>query len=139
MWSTRVAARLPAKTLWVTCLYNRGLFNSVLIAEGIRAAQAKTGKKVITASDLRDGFETFDLTEARLKELGLEGFTAPIKGSCKDHEGGGSVFIQQWDGKDWVKISDPIAPDTAVVRPLLEEAADKYLADKPKWTTQTCS
>ena len=51
---------------------------------------------------------------------------------------GGSVFIQQWDGKDWVKISDPIAPDTAVVRPLLEEAADKYLADKPTWTTQTC-
>jgi branched-chain amino acid transport system substrate-binding protein len=39
-------------------LYNRGLFNSVLIAEGIRAAQAKTGKKVITGADLRDGFET---------------------------------------------------------------------------------
>ena len=39
-------------------LYNRGLFNSVLIAEGIRAAQAKTGKKVITGADLRDGFES---------------------------------------------------------------------------------
>ncbi len=111
----------------------------MLIAEGIRAAQEKTGKKVITGADQRDGFELFDLSEARLKELGLEGFTAPIKGSCKDHEGAGSVFIQQWDGKDWVKISDPIAPDTAVVRPLLEAAADKYLSDKPEWKTQTCS
>ena len=132
-------SQVASKDLVGDVLYNRGLFNSVLIAEGIRAAQAKTGKKVITAADLRDGFELFDLNEARLKELGLEGFTAPIKGSCTDHEGAGSVFIQQWDGKDWVKISDPIAPDTAVVRPLLEEAADKYLADKPDWETQTCS
>lgn len=131
-------SQVASKDLVGDVLYNRGLFNSVLIAEGIRAAQAKTGKKVITGADLRDGFETFDLSEARLKELGLEGFTAPIKGSCKDHEGAGSVFIQQWDGKDWVKISDPIAPDTAVVRPLLEAAADKYLSDKPEWKTQTC-
>ncbi len=131
-------SQVASKDLVGDVLYNRGLFNSVLIAEGIRAAQAKTGKKVITGADLRDGFETFDLSEARLKELGLEGFTAPIKGSCKDHEGAGSVFIQQWDGKDWVKISDPIAPDTAVVRPLLEAAAEKYLADKPEWKTQTC-
>jgi len=132
-------SQVASKDLVGDVLYNRGLFNSVLIAEGIRAAQAKTGKKVITGADLRDGFETFDLSEARLKEIGLEGFTAPIKGSCKDHEGAGSVFIQQWDGKDWVKISDPIAPDTAVVRPLLEAAADKYLSDKPEWKTQTCS
>jgi len=131
-------SQVASKDLVGDVLYNRGLFNSVLIAEGIRAAQAKTGKKVITGADLRDGFETFDLTAARLKELGLEGFTAPIKGSCKDHEGAGSVFIQQWNGKDWEKISDPIAPDTAVVRPLLEAAADKYLADKPEWKTQTC-
>ncbi|MGI9514572.1 MAG: ABC transporter substrate-binding protein [Anderseniella sp.] len=132
-------SQVASKDLVGDVLYNRGLFNSVLIAEGIRAAQAKTGKKVITGADLRDGFENFDLSEARLKEIGLEGFTAPIKGSCKDHEGAGSVFIQQWDGKDWVKISDPIAPDTAVVRPLLEAAADKYLSDKPEWKTQTCN
>jgi branched-chain amino acid transport system substrate-binding protein len=120
-------------------LYNRGLFNAVLIAEGIRAAQANTGKKVITAEDLRKGFETFDLSEARLKEIGLEGFTAPIKGSCADHEGAGAVFLMQWDGKDWSKISDPIPPMTDVVRPLLEQAADDYLKDKPNWETQKCS
>jgi branched-chain amino acid transport system substrate-binding protein len=119
-------------------LYNRGLFNAVLIAEGIRAAQAATGKKVITGEDLRMGFEKFDLSEARLKEIGLEGFTSPIKASCADHEGGGAVFIQQWDGSDWKRVSDLIPPMTDAVRPLLEKAAEDYLKDKPNWQTQTC-
>jgi len=120
-------------------LYNRGLFNAVLVAEAIATAQKTTGKKVITGEDMRAGFENFDLSAARLKELGLEGFTGALKGSCKDHEGGGSVFIQQWTGSGWEKISDPIAPMNDVVKPLLEEAAKKYIADKPEWQTQTCS
>lgn len=119
-------------------LYNRGLFNAVIVSEAIRAAQAATGKKSITGADMRLGLETFDLSEARLKEIGLEGFTAPIKASCADHEGGGSVFIQQWNGSDWERITDPIAPMNDVVRPLLKAAADKHLADNPDWKTQTC-
>ncbi len=50
---------------------------------------------------MRLGLETFDLTAARLTELGLEGFMAPIKASCKDHEGGGGIFVQQWNGSSW--------------------------------------
>jgi len=120
-------------------LYNRGMFNAVVLAEAIAAAQKATGKKVITGEDMRVGLESFDLSEARLKELGLEGFTAPIKASCKDHEGGGSIFIQQWNGSAWEKVTDSITPMTDVVRPLLEEAAKNYVADKPEWKTQTCS
>ncbi|MGB7204927.1 MAG: ABC transporter substrate-binding protein [Anderseniella sp.] len=120
-------------------LYNRGLFNAVLIAEAIHAAQKATGKKAITGEDMRLGLEKFDLSDVRLKEIGLEGFTAAIKGDCKDHEGAGGVSMMQWDGKTWNKITDPIAPDTAVVRPLLEAAAADYLKDKPDWQTQTCS
>jgi len=119
-------------------LYNRGLFNAVIVAEAVRAAQTKTGKASITGADMRDGLESFDLSEARLAELGLAGFTAPIKGGCSDHEGGGSVFMQQWNGETFEKITDPIAPMTDVVRPLLEEAAAKYLSDKPEWQTQDC-
>ncbi|MEM7215459.1 MAG: ABC transporter substrate-binding protein [Pseudomonadota bacterium] len=119
-------------------LYNRGLFNAVIVSEAIRAAQAATGKKSITGEDMRLGLETFDLSEARLKELGLEGFTAPIKASCADHEGGGSVFIQQWDGSDWARITDPIEPMNDIVRPLLEAAADKYVSEQADWQTQTC-
>jgi branched-chain amino acid transport system substrate-binding protein len=132
-------SQVESKDLVGDVLYNRGLFNAVIVAEAIKAAQDKTGKKVITGEDMRVGLENFDLSEARLKELGLEGFAAPIKGSCKDHEGGGSVFLMQWDGKDWSKITDPIAPMQDIVRPLLEQAADEYLKDKPNWQTQTCS
>lgn len=120
-------------------LYNRGLFNAVIVAEAIATAQKATGKKSITGEDMRLGMETFDLSAARLKELGLEGFTAPIKASCKDHEGGGGVFVQQWNGSAWDKITDPITPMIDVVRPLLEEAANTYVSDKPGWKTQTCS
>ena len=119
-------------------LYNRGLFNSVILAEAIRAAQEITGKKVIDGADMRLGFENLDLSEERLAELGLEGFTSPITGSCADHEGGGPVFIQQWTGDDWERVSDFITPDTAVTRPMLETAAEQYVADKPDAASQTC-
>jgi len=88
---------------------------------------------------MRDGLESFDLSEARLAEIGLAGFTAPIKGDCSDHEGAGSVFMQQWNGSTFEKITDPITPMTDVVRPLLEDAAAKYLSDKPEWQKQTCN
>jgi len=120
-------------------LYNRGLFNAVILAEAVRVAQEATGKKVINGEDMRMGLENIDLSEARLAELGLEGFTGPVKGSCEDHEGAGSVFIQQWNGNDWERATDLIEPMNDVVRPLLEEAAEKYIADKPDWETVSCS
>ena len=38
--------------------YNRGVMNSVLMAEAIRNAQRLTGKKVVDADDVRRGLET---------------------------------------------------------------------------------
>ncbi len=119
-------------------LYNRGLFNAVIVAEAIATAQKKTGKKVITGADMRVGLENFVLDQARLTALGLPNFTGDVKGSCKDHEGAGAVFIQQWDGKDWKQKSELIAPMTDIVGPLLQAAADKYTSDKPEWKGQTC-
>jgi len=92
----------------------------------------------INGEDMRMGLENIDLTQARLEELGLAGFTGAIKGSCADHEGAGSIFIQQWDGGDWNRVTDLIPPMNDVVRPLLEEAAEKYIADKPDWQTVEC-
>ncbi|MBX2825147.1 MAG: ABC transporter substrate-binding protein [Gammaproteobacteria bacterium] len=119
-------------------LYNRGMFNAVVVAEAIRVAQGLTGKTVITAADMRDGMENIDLSAERLTELGLENFTSPIKGSCSDHEGAGAVFIQQWNGSDWERVSDLIPPMNDVVRPLLEEAAETYVSDKPDWKVASC-
>ena len=120
-------------------LYNRGMFNAVVLAEAITIAQATTGKKIINGADMRDGLEAIDLNQARLIELGLEGFTGSVKGTCADHEGAGAIFIQQWNGTDWEKISDLIPPMTDVVRPMLEEAAEAYVSDKPEWKGQACS
>jgi len=120
-------------------LYNRGMFNAVVLAEAITIAQAKTGKASITGADMRDGLENINLDDARLAELGLEGFTGGIKGSCSDHEGAGSIFLQQWTGSDWEKVTDLIEPMNDTVRPLLEEAAEKYISDKPDWAGQTCN
>jgi len=61
-------------------LYNRGMFNAVVLAEAIMIAQEKTGKASVTGADVRDGLENINLDAARLAELGLEGFTGEIKG-----------------------------------------------------------
>ncbi len=120
-------------------IYNRGVFNAVILAEAIHEAQAATGKSVITGADMRDGMEAIKLTEERLSELGLPNFTGEVIGSCEDHEGGGSVFIQQWTGSDWERKTDLIEPMTDVVQPMLAEAAESYISDKPDWQTQSCS
>lgn len=118
-------------------LYNRGVYNSMLIAEGIRNAQQLTGKKVVTGEDVRRGLETLDLNEARLKELGLEGFAGPIKLTCTDHNGHRPAFMQQWDGEKWVKISEPIEPMADRVKPLLDAAAKDYAEKSTGWPKRT--
>ena len=100
--------------------YNRGVMNAVVVAEAIRTAQQVTGKKAITGEDMRKGLEALDLTADRLKELGLEGYTNPIKVTCKDHAGAHPIYIQQWDGSAWTSASDWITPMTDRVRPKLE-------------------
>jgi branched-chain amino acid transport system substrate-binding protein len=104
-------------------LYNRGIVNAALAAEAIRTAMAKYGKQSPNAEQVRWGFEHLDLTEKRLDEMGMKGFTHPIKVTCEDHEGGGPVLIQQWDGKKWSVVSDWIPVMRDVVRPKIETAA----------------
>ncbi|MGL5734818.1 MAG: ABC transporter substrate-binding protein, partial [Beijerinckiaceae bacterium] len=55
-------------------LYNRGVYNAMLMAEAVRNAQRITGKKAVTGEDVRKGLEALNITDARLKEMGMEGF-----------------------------------------------------------------
>ena len=107
-------------------LYNRAVINAMFSVEAIRTAQGKFGNKALGGEQVRWGLENFDLTEARLKELGLEGFTRPFKVSCADHETGGPIIIQQWDGKQWSMVSDWIPTMRDIVRPMIEAAAAAY-------------
>jgi len=114
-------------------LYNRGVYNSMLIAESIRNAQRISGKKVISAEDMRAGIEALNVDEKRLKELGMEGFAAPIKLTCEDHSGHNKIYISQWDGAKWVKGSDFIAPITDKVQPLVDASAKEYAEKNTGW------
>jgi branched-chain amino acid transport system substrate-binding protein len=118
-------------------LYNRGIYNSMLIAEAIRAAQALTGKKVVSGEDVRRGLESLDVSPARLKEIGMAGFTDPIKLTCSDHNGHLPTFMQEWDGTKWVKVSGPIKPMMDKVGPLLTEAAKEYVEKNAGWPKRT--
>jgi branched-chain amino acid transport system substrate-binding protein len=121
---------------WGEVLYNRGVFQGVILAEAARYAVAKHGKKV-TGTGMREGLEHLNLTAQRLTELGLKNFTKPIKVTCADHEGNGPVLIQQWDGKKWNIVSDWITPMRDVVRPALEKAAMQEAA-KFKYKKRDC-
>jgi branched-chain amino acid transport system substrate-binding protein len=119
-------------------LYNRGLVNAMLSAEAIRAAMGKFGNKPLTGAEVRWGFENLNLTDQRLEQLGMKGFTHPVKVSCEDHEGNGPILVQQWDGKKWNIVSDWVAPMRDVVRPKIEAAAVDE-AKKLGYTMRDCS
>ena len=40
------------------------------------------------------------------------------------------MTFQQWDGKKWNVVSDWIAPDWALLRPIIEKSAEAYAAEK---------
>jgi branched-chain amino acid transport system substrate-binding protein len=118
-------------------LYNRGVVNAMLTAEAIRTAMVKHGKS-LSNEQIRWGFENLNLTDKRLEDLGMKGFTHAIKVTCEDHEGNGPILVQQWDGKKWTIVSDWIAPMREVVRPKLEAAAVEE-AKKLQYTQRDCS
>jgi branched-chain amino acid transport system substrate-binding protein len=112
-------------TRWI-----RGMLHGLLTAEALRTAMRHFGNQPLTGAQVQWGLEHLSLTAASLKALGAEGLLAPFSLSCRDHEGGGGVQFQQWDGKQWTAITDWIAPDQALVRPLIEASAAKYAKEK---------
>jgi branched-chain amino acid transport system substrate-binding protein len=105
------------------------MLRGLLTTEAIRMAMRHFGHQTLTGAQVQWGLEHLNITAAYLTELGAEGLLSPFTLSCRDHEGGGSVKSQQWDGKQWTVLSDWIAPDQALVRPLVEAAA-RYAQEK---------
>jgi branched-chain amino acid transport system substrate-binding protein len=118
--------------------YNRGVVHGIITAEALRKAQEKFGRKVLSGEQVRWGLENLDLDARRLEQLGASDLMQPLKVSCRDHEGGGAVRFQQWDGAHWKVISDWIASDQSIVRPMIEESAAKY-AKENKITPRDCN
>jgi branched-chain amino acid transport system substrate-binding protein len=118
-------------------LYNRGVYNSMLVAEAIRNAQKLTGKKVVVGEDVRRGLESLNIDEARLKELGMAGFAAPVHVTCADHNGHHAAFVARWDGEKWVKNSDWLTPIKDEVVPLINATAKEYAEKNTGWPKRT--
>ena len=55
---------------------------------------------------------------------------SPLQISCNDHEGGGAVRFQTWDGNKWNMVTDWIDTDQSIVRPMIEASAMKYAEEK---------
>ena len=119
-------------------LYNRSVFGAILNAEAFSTAHARYGNRHLTGEEVRWGMEHIDLTDERMAELGIPGFTKPIKVTCADHEGNGPVIFQQWDGEKWNMVSDWITPMRDIVRPMIEKAAAAYAAEN-NITPRDCS
>jgi branched-chain amino acid transport system substrate-binding protein len=113
-----------------TLYWIRGLMHGVLTAEALRTAMRTFGNQPLTGAQVQWGLEHLTLTAADIKALGAEGLLPPLALSCRDHERGGGVKFQQWNGTQWTVLTDWIASDQALVRPLVEASAAKYAQEK---------
>jgi branched-chain amino acid transport system substrate-binding protein len=110
-------------------LYTRGMYAAMLAAEAIRTAQEIHGVADIDASMMRDGMEALVMTNARMEELGMPGIGPEFSVSCEDHGGTGEAIMTQWNGSEWVTLTDFIAPDDSVTQPLIMEDSAQFAAE----------
>ncbi|OMH38304.1 ABC transporter substrate-binding protein [Motiliproteus sp. MSK22-1] len=106
--------------------HNRGLITAMISVEGIRRAQQKYGPRVLSGEEIRWGFENLKLEPQAITQLGFYGLAQPLSVSCTDHEGGGAVKFSQWDGEQWLQLTDWIESDQSIVRPMIESSAARY-------------
>ena len=112
-------------------LYNRGVYNSMLIAEGDpqraedhrQEGRHRRGRapRPRDAEHHRGALEGDGHAKASPRRSSSP---APTTTAIS------SVYMQQWDGTKWVKVSDWIAPMKDKVRPLLEAAAKDYVSQE---------
>jgi branched-chain amino acid transport system substrate-binding protein len=122
-------------------LYNRGFVSAALAVEATFRAQSRYGKgKVMDGEQIRWGLENLAIDNKRLAEIGLVGLMRPLSTSCADHEGSREARIHTWDGKKFNLVTDWIAADESIIKPLVKQYSEKYAAEKklPARTIADC-
>lgn len=110
--------------------YNRALAWAIVSSEAVREAMNMFGNRPVSGEEVQQALEKLDMSADRIAKLGATGLVPPFKLSCKDHEGGAAVKFQQWKDGKWVEITDWVATDSAMVRPMIEASAAKYAKEK---------
>jgi branched-chain amino acid transport system substrate-binding protein len=110
--------------------HNLGVVNGILNVEAVRIAQEKFGHRTLTGDEVRWGFEHLQLDPERVERLGARGLFHSINVTWDNHEGDGYVTFQRWDGKKWNVVSDWIAPDWKLLRPIIEKSSEAYAKEK---------
>ncbi|MEZ5715585.1 MAG: ABC transporter substrate-binding protein [Paracoccaceae bacterium] len=119
-------------------LYQRGLAVSMMISQGIRAAQEHFGTSEINAEQMRWGMENIDITEAILEEAGMGGMLPPFKTSCTDHLGHSGGWILTWDGNRFQQSEELFHAERDAIAKMEEEGAAAYAEANAPWPVQTC-
>jgi branched-chain amino acid transport system substrate-binding protein len=122
-------------------LYNRGFVSAALAVEATFRAQSRYGKgKIMDGEQIRWGLENLAIDNKRLAEIGLVGLMRPLSTSCADHEGSREARIHTWDGKKFNLVTDWIAADESIIKPLVKQYSEKYAAEKklPARTAADC-
>ncbi|MBK6850063.1 MAG: ABC transporter substrate-binding protein [Burkholderiales bacterium] len=111
-------------------LYVRGMISAMMGVEGVKRAQEKYGKKVMTGEQVRWGLENLALDQKKLDGLGFAGVMRPVSTSCFDHVGANWARVHTWDGAKWNFTSDWLQADEQIIKPMARAAADKYAGEK---------
>ncbi|MCC5856598.1 MAG: ABC transporter substrate-binding protein [Ectothiorhodospiraceae bacterium] len=114
-----------------TIAYNRGLINAGYIIEAWRQAQAEFGEgRPSTREETLWAWQQLQIPESRTEELGMGGLMPPVNITCENHEGDGRVLVQQWDGENWVQLTDWIDTNRELVEPMYRESAMRYAQEE---------
>jgi branched-chain amino acid transport system substrate-binding protein len=106
--------------------YNSGLTDALIFVETIRQGQAKFGKRPLNGEEGQWALEHLKLDDATLQKAGFLGLVQDLQLTPSDHEGGGAVRIQQWDGSNWHPVSDWVQADRGTLRPLIDAKSTSY-------------
>lgn len=114
-----------------TVLYNRGMYNAMLLTEAVKTAQAMTGNMDISQAEMIKGMEALEMTEDKMAALGLPGFGPSFSVSCQNHGGDGMVAVSQWDANagTWSLISDYQQSDMSVLQPLIDADSSAFASE----------
>ena len=113
-----------------------GVLISMILAEGVKAAQANFNTKVINAEQLRWGLENLKLDEAKLKELGCRGHDCAVLDLLRrSHRSLAARGCSNGMAAKFVKVSDLLKADQSEIQPLIAAKAKEYADANAPWPT----